>query len=123
MDVRPITDLARLMEIHRKYYAHEFTFPEFTEHYFYTFEVVEGNKVVTAGGIRAIPELILMTDLETPVRDRKTALYTALDFSIYGMQKLRFDSIHAFVQDRKWEERLIRTGFHKTKGNALVLGI
>lgn len=118
-------DLYTAKDIHKKYYEKEFEFPQFgTDTFINKFQITnENDKVITAGGIRLIPEIILMTDKDAPVLDRRLALYTALDYMIYNAKQMNYDGLHAFVQDQKWSTRLKRTGFHNTKGEALVLNI
>jgi hypothetical protein len=117
-------DLNKLREIHKKYYKDEFSFPDFTNQFINKFQVNDENdKLIVAGGIRMIPEIILITDKDAPVLDRRTALFTALDYMIYNAQQMNLTELHAFVQDHKWSKQLKRTGFIPIKGDGLVLQI
>lgn len=110
-------------EIHKKFYNDEFRYPDFSK-FPNAFQLInDDGLVVTAGGFRLIPEIVLITNKDAPVLDRKLALTSALDFMIYGAQRMGFSELHAFVQNDKFSERLKRTGFHSPAGECLVLEI
>ncbi len=124
MQVRPILNVNKLKEIWDTHYSHEFSFPDFTSQFMYNFEVVDDSgEIITGGGIKLIPEIVLMTDKTQNVLDKRLALYTALDFSIYTAQQLHFDSLHCFVKDDSWGRRLKKTGFKPILGEGLILQI
>lgn len=123
MNIR-LLDPIEAMRIYRKHYKDEFSFPDFYKHYITTFSVEETNgETILVGGVRAIPEIVLLTDLDKSVPDRQMALLTALDYSIANMQYKGHDSLHAFVKDPKWSRRLKRTGFKPIQGEGLILEI
>lgn len=116
--------LEQLKKIHERFYGEEFPFPDFGNNFLSTFCVVDNNNVViTGGGIRTILESIIITDKDRNPVDRKDALYSMLAASLYCVEKLGYDQLHAFVQDKVWLNRLKRVGFTETKGQALVIGI
>lgn len=120
-----ITELNQniVREIHERYYRNEFRYPDFSK-FPNAFQLInDDGRVITAGGFRLIPEIVLITDTDAPVLDRKLALTSALDFMIYGAQRMGFTELHAFVQNDKFSERLKRTGFHSPAGECLVLEI
>ncbi len=124
MQVRPILNIEKLKSIWETHYKEEFSFPDFTSQFMYNFEVIDDSgEIITGGGIKLIPEIVLMTDKDKDIRDRKLALYTALDFSIYTAQQLHFDNLHCFVKDDSWGRRLKKTGFHPIQGEGLILEI
>lgn len=113
-------DLKEIKIIHDKFYKNEFQLPE--DHYLASF-VIEGNEgIVTAGGIRTIPELIAITNKDMSVRSRREALIKLLQASSFVCDNLNYSHIHAFVQDENWYHQLIRHGFHIPKGKALIYG-
>ncbi len=115
-----------LEKLHENQYDHEFTLPNFgDENFKCRFQILDEDtgRTITTGGIRLIPEIILVTDKDAPVLDRKIALYTALDYMINQAQQMGFTELHAFVQDSQWKQRLKRTGFHSPKGECLVINI
>ncbi len=113
-----------VQQIHAKFYKDEFVFPSFSQDtYINTFQIVDDNdRIITAGGVRLIPEIILITDKEAPVLDRKSALTLALDFMRHDAKAFHFDNLHVFVDDEKWKHRLLREGFHPSKGECLIIG-
>lgn len=117
-------DLEQLKEIHKRYYDKEFPFPDFRDNFLCNLCVADDNNIViTGGGIRTILESIIITDKSRSPVDRKDALYSMLAASTYCVEKLGYDQLHAFVQDKVWLNRLKRVGFVETKGQALVIGI
>lgn len=123
--IRPFTssDVESVREIHEKYYREEFNFPNFLANFICCFVVETDEGIITAGGIRNIAELVLVTDKSRSGRDRHKGLYQALDASVFVASKNGHDGIHAFVQDDIWEEVLRKVGFNPTKGKSLVIGI
>ncbi len=110
--------------VHSKFYANEFSLPDFgSNHFVSRFQITSDKSIITTGGFRLIPEIILITDKDAPVLDRKLALYTSLDYMINIAKQQEFDCLHAFVQNEQWKQRLIRTGFKHSKGECLVLGV
>ncbi len=119
-----LLDMEQARRIYQKHYADEFSFPDFAKHYMVKFSVVDNkDNVIIVGGVRALPEIILMTDKDADIMDRRTALLAALDFSIYNMQQLEHDSLHAYTKDQKWSKHLKRSGFRPIQGEGLILEI
>lgn len=114
-------DIARLMDIHSRFFANEFPFPDFFQGFLTSFVVESPDGIITAGGVRPIAEMIMITDKDRNVHDKRLALIQALDAAEYVCKKMGFNEIHAFVQNPLWEGRLKRTGFQPTKGHSLVL--
>jgi hypothetical protein len=83
----------------------------------------EDNRIITAGGIKLIPEIVLITDKQSPVLDRKLALNVALDYMLHDAKELGFSNLHVFVNDQVWKHRLLRTGFKLATGDCLILGV
>lgn len=123
MNIKVLSDYNKLKNIYNKHYKNEFSFPSFEE-FIIKFQVNdEKDNLVVAGGMRMIPEIILITDKDAPVLDRRIALLTALDYMIHNGQQMSLRELHAFIQDPKWSKQLQRIGFVPTKGQALVMGI
>jgi hypothetical protein len=127
MAIRNITlnDIPKLIEIHDKFYKHEFSFPNFFDNFRYTLVITDdgSDKIITACGARPILEMIAITDKSFPATQRISALTKVLQASEFIVSKLGFDQIHAFVQDNNWEEILKKVGFSECKGKALYLNI
>jgi len=73
--------------------------------------VEEDGRIVTAGGVRAIAEICLITDLNQTTRTRVTALREVLDASLYIAKEFRFDWLHAITDDPSWANQMKRNGF------------
>jgi hypothetical protein len=115
-------DRAELYEIWEKHYADEFAFPDFFKHFLCAFKVLDDSgKIITAGGIRTILEMVLVTDKDLPKLNRVRALRNALDFSKHIAFRHYYEHIHATVQDDKWEKQLKKYQFEDAVGKFLVL--
>lgn len=124
MIIRPLSssDLDELRTIHEKYYKDEFCFDDFISGFLASCVISdESGRIVSAGGMRALAEMVLITNKDCSVRDRREALYMILNASCYQAPRLGFNSLHAFIQEEKWLKQLKRIGFKETKGKSLVL--
>lgn len=117
------TDLELLKKLHEKHFEEEFVLPDFLRNYLCAFTVEDDEGILTIGGVRPIAEVVTVTNKDRTPKDRLDALYRVLDASIFVAQKHDYDQLHAFVQDKRWSNRLQRNGFRPTKGQSLVLDI
>jgi hypothetical protein len=116
-----IKDTLVLRDIHEKYYD-DFKFPDFLHGFINAFTIEEDGKIITGGGVRLIPESILITDKFQTRRSRREALLLALHASILSCQKQGFNQLHAFIQnDPNWIEILKKYNFKPINGTGLVL--
>lgn len=114
-------DLVQLLQIHDKYYKHEFDASELTDgNYITNFKVTDGDRIITAGGVRALTEIVLVTDKSINPRIRRKALIQALQVGLFTSQKVGAFGLHAFVQDYSWEKQLKSHGFLNTAGKPLI---
>lgn len=117
------SDVPQLKEIHQQY-KDEFPIEEFKDNYRAFFTVADDSgKVIIFGGVRLIPEVVIMTNKTHSPKTRIKALklfYQAISW-ISAKNGLRY--LHAFVQDKTWERQLIKYGFRSTKGKALVIDL
>lgn len=121
-----LEDIKQIREIHERYYKNEFDFPNFFDKFLSVFVVSDDNdpsKIIAAGGIRTIAEAVIITDKSSPICDRRDALYHMLAAFLCNSGLNGYDSIHAFIQDPKWEQHLKRVGFKPTNGNSLILKV
>lgn len=118
------SDNEKLKKIHALFYSEEFEFPNFLKNFLCAFVVEDDNgNIITAGGVRNIPELILITDKSKSVRDRKLGLLEALQISNYVCKHWKHKHIHVFVQEDNWLKRLLRSGFRKPKGQPVIIDV
>src|SRR5574338_1452047 len=124
MNIRPLSnlDIRQLQQIHEKYYAQEFDFDDFMRG-FVASACIESDsgEIISAGGIRPLTEIVLVTNKDFSVRERRAALYNMLAACMFSANKLSIDSLHAFVQDDAWIKHLKRVGFKDTIGKSLYL--
>src|SRR5258707_944915 len=68
-------DIDAIRVIHGKYYADQFSFPDFFHHFLCSFVVENDEKqIVAAGGVRLITESVLITDKSLSAMKRVRAL-------------------------------------------------
>jgi len=116
------SDMEVVKQIHAKFFADEFEFPNFMS-MLAAFVVEEDGEIVSIGGIRPIAESIIVTNKKFSPRDRRTALLLLLQASLFATDKFNFDQLHAFVQDEKWLKQLVQYGFQPCKGEAVFVGV
>lgn len=116
-------DLFELQRIHQRFYDKEFSFPNFLDEFIYPFVIRVNNRIVTAGGIRPLAEMVLITDQAVNIDERREALLEALALAADVAKRAKFHDMHAFVQDEKWLRHLVQHGWSKTVGQSLVIGV
>lgn len=121
MIIRNMTlgDIESLEKIHRQY-TDEFSINEFNTENFIGLLVAEEDGIIVAGGIRHIPELVIVTDKTKPVKVRRNALLSFLQASEYIAKRAGHLGLHAYIQDKDWLRQLVKYGFNATKGTSLV---
>lgn len=117
-----IRDKEYLEELHKKY-GYNFPFPEFAKNFIATFKILDDNgKLITAGGVKLFPELILITDEEMEQRKRYNAMIVALQISQFSARLGMHDSLFASADaDTEWEGILKKIGFQEAKDHNLVI--
>lgn len=123
MNIRSILtqDIPRLKELHEKFFKEEFDFPDFAKQFLCVFTVTDGDDIIVTGGVRPIAESVIITNKDYPIKVRREALNNMLQAHQYVASHYGYDGLHAFIQDTKWKEHLIKIGFRATKGQSIVL--
>jgi len=117
-------DVEHLRALHQKYFAKEFTFEDFCQASISNFAVLdENNKIISAGAIRPIAEIVAITDYSQSARKRRSALYDMLQIAQYVLRTSRFSQLHAFVQDEKWLNQLTSHGFKRCVGIPVYINV
>lgn len=118
-------DIEELREIHDKFFKHEFPFPDFFKGFLCCFAITDDTdgSIVSVGALRSIAEVFAISDKDKSNRIRRKAYFDSLEALSHMAQINGYDQLHAFVQEPKWEELLIRVGFYPTKGKSLVYNI
>jgi hypothetical protein len=122
--IRAITkrDLSQIEAIHNKFYKDEFPFSDLNR-YICNFAVVddESDKIITAGVIRSIAEIVIVTDKDVDIHQRRLALLQMLTAGMQTTRMAGYDQLHAFIQDQRWLRHLVKCGFRPTVGQSLVI--
>lgn len=115
------SDIQELERIHQQY-KDEFPLDVFEDRNFIgMFTAHEDNKPIIIGGVRTLTEMVIVTDKEASVRERREALYKSLDVATYLCNTNNYPELHSFVQDDIYMRVLLRRGFKIAKGTALVI--
>ncbi len=125
MKCEPLTyvDEKELREIWKKHYKDEFAFPDFFKHFLCAFKFLDDDgNIITAGGVRTIPEVVLLTDKDMPALKRMRALRNALQFVQHIAYKNSYEHFHATFKDGdvSWERALKLYGFKSMTDTMLV---
>lgn len=114
------TDLDRIREIHEKYYKNEFPFPNL-DHFMSFLVAYEGSKIIAAGGVRSIAELIVITDQDTPIFSRKRNLTDLLWHSKTVASAFGYSHLYSHSEGAEWIKAQKLIGFKQFKAVPLVL--
>lgn len=117
-------DRVQIADIHKKFYESEFDLSDL-QNLTCGFTAVNANdKVICAGGIKSIIEMIIVTDKDVDIRERQVALYDMLTMAGNSTKSAGYKQLHAFIQDEKWARYLIKhVGFKPTAGQSLVINV
>ncbi len=116
-------DLEEIKEIHEKYFKDQFEFPNFYRFWCALVIRDDDGRVITAGGVRNIAELVLVTDKSFSPKIRYEALKRALEVARLSARKNDMDQLHAFIQDQAWFQQLEKRGFSSPVGIPLITGV
>lgn len=97
----------------------------FSREYLQPFAITDDNdKVIIAGGIKYLPEIVLVTDKSIPVRTRYEALLQAMGSAVTIAADIGHKKIYAFVNnDEKYVEILKKHHFQLIDAKLLVLNL
>lgn len=116
-------DLEQLKNIHASYYKDEFTFEDFVRSSLFNLLCEDDDgAIITAANIRTLLEIVMLTDKHKSSRIRREALLRIFHASLVVAGKTNHNSLHAFVQDENWYNKLKRYGFRDSVGKSLVIG-
>lgn len=120
-DYRDKPDIDRL---YKKFFANN-EYPDFLNEAIFPcpFVVTDNDEnIILAGGVKPIAEAIIVSDQEQPVRVRFEALLQALGSTVTIARGMRFQQIHAFVNnDEKYVRALQKFGFRLIDAKLLIL--
>jgi len=116
------TDLAELERLYHLYFEEYCDLPNFLN-FICAFVVEDEQGVLCFGGVRAIPELITVTNMARNPSDRIKALYNILDASIFVAQKCGHEQLYSWAHGPKWIKRIKKNGFRPSTGQSLILDL
>lgn len=111
-------------KIYDKFHS-ENEYPAFENQYHSAF-IVENNagRIVLAGGVRPIAEIVMLSDLTCSSRDRIEASMKLLEVGIYSAAKFNYNQLHAFTHPlSKWGSHLAKVGFKRSENVVHILDL
>lgn len=117
-------DIPQEQMIHKSFFS-ENEYPAFEYGYNAVF-TVENNlrEIVSIAGIRPIAEVVAITNMDHPVRDRRAALITLAQALGFAASHFSYKQLHAFVHgDSKWIEHLKSMEFRESENKVLILDL
>ena len=122
MIIRPAydIDISRILEINKQ---NDFPIPKF-ENLLTQAVILENEKIVAFGMVKAFAEAILILDHNQPKRTKILALQNLMLEAIRGSKEHNMTQLHAFIKDAHFEDLMKKHyGFEDCSGKALVLNI
>jgi len=114
------SDVPELIRIHEQY-NEEFGIEEFKQEFKCFFTVTtDDDKIVTVGGVRMIPEIVILTDKTAKLRDRGKSVRLIFQAIKFVSSRAGLTSLHAFIQEKNWLRVLLRKGFRLTTGTSII---
>lgn len=115
-------DLIQLEQIHREQYAHEFTFEDFLNKFLDgAVAISESGEIISAVGVRPLIEAVMLTNKKFSRKERSETIQAFRPHLERITHNATFKQLHAFVQDKSWENHLLKLGFKQCVGNALII--
>lgn len=117
-------DINKIKEIHEEYFKEEFECPDFTRGYLNAFTVVDkDDNIITSGGVRLLPEIVMLSNKAIPIKERRSAQHLMLEVACFTAKRLNYDNLYAFTTEEKWARHMKNAGFYSTKGKAFILNL
>lgn len=115
-------DLFQVDRLHTKFFP-ELEYPDFLgPDYKCPFVVTDDeNRIITAGGIKLLPEIVLVTDKSVSVKVRYDALLQALGSAIHIGKDMKVPELFTLVfDDDNYVRILQRRGFKLMRDTAIL---
>lgn len=112
-----LSELVRIVEQYRD----QFNLDEFKQDFKCFFTVTDDeDNIVTIGGVRLIPEIVIVTD-QTKNKKLRSKAVRLIDQAIkFVSRRAGIRQLHAFIQEESWLQVLFRNGYRPTKGIGIV---
>jgi hypothetical protein len=126
MNIRHLVekDEIQLIRIHENF-REEFPLTDLTNQPNYLGKIVivdDNDKIIVAGGVRSIAEIVAVSNKSVHIRERREA-YLKFLLTCEFLSKTVYDQLHISIIDPIWEEHLLKYGFRRTKGNMMYRNI
>lgn len=112
------SDLPALLSIHQKFHEKDFPFPSFNGHFLGSYAITDDNdKIIVAGGLEQIVEMIALHDMSRPITERREAFYKLLQCCLFMADKCGYDQVHCqpLPASKSWERHIVKAGFKPCK--------
>jgi len=116
-------DIPELQELFNKFRECDGDFPNFFENFIGNFIIKNDNDIVLAGGLRVVPECVLIMNKDIHVRERRQALYIGNEICKELAKSTGHTGIHAYVQSDRWARHVRKLGFEPYLDKVLVLSV
>ena len=117
-------DILDIDRIWKSFYAQEFGLPPIDHQTLYHTVIEDKDKVVGFGQIRTTAESIMVINQAMTMREKIEVVRLILEKQLEGMIVKEITECHAFAQNPKFAEILIKHfGYVKTIGESVVLKI
>lgn len=117
-----LSDLPRIAELHRAFY-YDLDLPDFTKGICSFVVQNDEDTPICIGTVQKFAEISILTDKTKSPRQRLEALRKVLSVSSYVASQAGFKELHVFTTDNKYAQALLKRGFDKVSGSALVIDI
>ena len=118
-------DKKAIDELYKKYFSHN-EYPDFynKDAFPQPFVITDTDeKIIVAGGVKKIVEVVVVSDQSQSPRVRLEALLQCLGSSIYIAQEMKQNQLHVFSNDEKYIKVLQKFGFKLMDVKLLILDL
>jgi hypothetical protein len=120
-----IKDAEAVKAVFDKFYSEDKTgklnCPDFMRDFMCAFVVSDDdNRIITAGGVRTIAEVCIVTDKDRSPRTRVEALREVLRISGFVAKENRYAYLHAITDDPTWAHHMRQNGFVDRGADLLI---
>lgn len=83
----------------------------------------DNDRIIVVGCNCSLAEVRLVTNKNVNVKQRREALMSSFQISEFVAKNAGYNQLHAFVQDEVWLNQLLKHGFRRTTGTAILIDI
>ena len=123
MEVLETTDLAPFVELHEKYFSHEFSLPDIKNISKARVIKDENGRTIASGFVKLLTEAIIVTDLKANEVTRIKALDLLMSELLDWCVTHEIEQVHAFVNSAFSRILMRRYGFKHIPAVSMVLDL